>query len=564
MSQAAHARKRLSSSAPGPEDHVSRAGSGGKASGSGAKAPQRVETFFGLPEWPTVHILLFAVAFMTRMYRLEQPRGEFWLCIAWRALGAWAVSGLLCTGVVFDEFHFGRFLNQYSKGTYFFDIHPPLGKLVMLASSILVGYDADRCSYKEIHHQYADDCKFLAIRFTCALTGCLCVPLVYSVVRRFGGSMWGGILSAFLFTFDNLNLIESRLILTDSQLMLYMVACLYVALCFYERWERHCDAEDAIAADPVLAANPAARAARGELTWLGRQGWLLLLSAACCASISVKWTGLATPALVALEVTFCTWFLRRPLGLPNILQIGATVILLYSAQWAVHFALLPLSGDGDAFMREEFQRQLVGNQFYNPDVAPQSFWLSMWQLNAEMLSANARIETPHHWMSKWHSWPVNARGVLYYSTPTEDGAVQMVYLLGNPAAIWFVGAVMFIAVLMLLAYCRMRHLMHFTRQQQRFFAAVSYLVVGYVANLMPYIAVNRAAFIYHYMPALLYGEILAGVLLDRIFGRKAFAWVVQVIMAAIFAVWLFFAPWVYGIPLSNAAHARRRWMSGWD
>jgi len=30
--------------------------------------------------------------------------------------------------VVFDEYHFGRFNNQYHAGTYFFDIHPPLGE----------------------------------------------------------------------------------------------------------------------------------------------------------------------------------------------------------------------------------------------------------------------------------------------------------------------------------------------------------------------------------------------------------------------------------------------------
>ena len=30
--------------------------------------------------------------------------------------------------VVFDEVHFGKFVNGYITGRYFFDIHPPLGK----------------------------------------------------------------------------------------------------------------------------------------------------------------------------------------------------------------------------------------------------------------------------------------------------------------------------------------------------------------------------------------------------------------------------------------------------
>ena len=36
---------------------------------------------------------------------------------------------------VFDEVHFGKFVSGYYTGEYFFDIHPPLGKLIITGLS---------------------------------------------------------------------------------------------------------------------------------------------------------------------------------------------------------------------------------------------------------------------------------------------------------------------------------------------------------------------------------------------------------------------------------------------
>ena len=41
--------------------------------------------------------------------------------------------------VVFDEFHFFHFVSEYEEGKYFFDIHPPLGKLILWANAQMYG-----------------------------------------------------------------------------------------------------------------------------------------------------------------------------------------------------------------------------------------------------------------------------------------------------------------------------------------------------------------------------------------------------------------------------------------
>ena len=46
--------------------------------------------------------------------------------------------------VVWDEFHFGKFVDGHINGEYFFDIHPPLGKLLLALSAWLGGYDGSQ------------------------------------------------------------------------------------------------------------------------------------------------------------------------------------------------------------------------------------------------------------------------------------------------------------------------------------------------------------------------------------------------------------------------------------
>jgi dolichyl-phosphate-mannose--protein O-mannosyl transferase len=86
-------------------------------------------------------LLLFVLSAATRYYHSDTP-------------GA----------VVFDETHFGGFVGSYHEGRYFFDIHPPLGKLSLLWLGYLFGYDPAACSYKGILSVYAGECQFYILR----------------------------------------------------------------------------------------------------------------------------------------------------------------------------------------------------------------------------------------------------------------------------------------------------------------------------------------------------------------------------------------------------------------
>jgi dolichyl-phosphate-mannose--protein O-mannosyl transferase len=107
-------------------------------------------------------------------------------------------------------------------------------------------------------------------------------------------------------------------------------------------------------------------------------------------------------------------------------------------------------------------------------------------------------------------------------------------------------------------------------------------------NLAPYIAVARSCFAYHYMPGLLYAELLYCVLVNTIPGRcvcnvnflfrlsfgPSFCERLALIRLGNIAAWLslavilvsfvYWCPWVYALPLHEYAEGAKRWMDTWD
>lgn len=95
--------------------------------------------------------------------------------------------------------------------------------------------------------------------------------------------------------------------------------------------------------------------------------WVVAVGMSCANAVSIKFTGLATPGMIAVESFFALWFLRRSVPMLDLLAIAAVVIVAFILYYYLHFGLLPNTGDGDAFMSVEFQRTLVNNTHYDPN-----------------------------------------------------------------------------------------------------------------------------------------------------------------------------------------------------
>lgn len=251
--------------------------------------------------------------------------------------------------VVFDEVHFGKFASYYLQKTYFFDVHPPFGKLLFAFMGWLVGYDG-HFHFDNIGDSYiVNKVPYVAFRSLPALLGALTVSVVYLIMWESGYSVPACILAAGLVLFDNAHIGQTRLILLDATLVFAFACSLLCYIKFYKM--RH---------------EPFSR------KWWK---WLILTGFALSCDISTKYVGVFAFISIGSAVIIDLWDLldikRRggALSLPSWAKhfsaraFGLIIMpfIFYLFWFQVHFTILTRSGPGDDFMTPEFQETLSDN-----------------------------------------------------------------------------------------------------------------------------------------------------------------------------------------------------------
>jgi len=233
--------------------------------------------------------------------------------------------------------------------TYFFDVHPPFGKLLFALAGWLVGYNGDFL-FDNIGDSYvANKVPYVAYRSMPAMMGALTVPVVFMIMWESGYSLPACVAAAGLVLWDNAHIGQTRLILLDAVLILSMALSVWCYVRFYKL--RH--------------------APFSRKWWK----WLLLTGVSLSCVISTKYVGAFTFFSIGVPVAIDLWALldinRKggALSLPEFgKHLGARItglivvpFLLYLFWFQVHFAILYRSGPGDDFMSPEFQQTLSDN-----------------------------------------------------------------------------------------------------------------------------------------------------------------------------------------------------------
>jgi dolichyl-phosphate-mannose-protein mannosyltransferase len=155
-----------------------------------------------------------------------------------------------------------------------------------------------------------------------------------------------------------------------------------------------------------------------------------------------------------------------------------------------------------------------------------------WQAQKDILVFHEKIGTGrdvHPYCSKWFSWLLMWRPVAYfYQTarttmeevpaypplPAGTGKVTYdVHAMGNPVLWWLATAAILLLLLLLIQRLIEGVGWKSPLSSQTWIAL--YLVLNWLANLLPWVRVTRCTFIYHYMGASVFSGLALAWLVDR-------------------------------------------------
>jgi dolichyl-phosphate-mannose-protein mannosyltransferase len=474
-------------------------------------------------------IFFFVFGFFTRFWRLSFP-----------------------SKVVFDETHFGLYATKYLSHQYYFDIHPPLGKMMLALSAFLGGL---KPGFDFAFQSSYNDLNFLSLRFLPAFFGSLLIPLVYLLTREISFSRRVAFLASFLLLFENALIVQSRFILLDIILIFFILLSLYLFLL-------------------------TKKFSSFSFKWYL---FHFLTALSLGIVISIKWIGFGILGIV-WALAFSQILLKDILKKENLIKIFSFFFLplfFYFLFFAVHFTLLPnscLSNCGDIlenYFKKLGERNFLPEFQYFNQVPQGNLFEKFIHDNKRMFSSALNLNSFYYYRSDWYTWPFLARPFPYFRETQGEKKIS-IYFLGNPLN-WWLALLVFLGYFYLIT--RNYFLKFRMKLPQNFYSrGVQIFLLCYLIHFASFALVPRATVIYHYLPALIFSLILLAIFFEGIlemifkvesekekifFSNKKANFIFFGFLILVFLSFLFFSPLTYGFPLTDSQFQLRMWLDTW-
>lgn len=402
----------------------------------------------------------------------------------------------------FDEIYHARTALEHLRGMWPYEIsHPPLGKLIISIGISLFGMTP------------------FGWRFSGTLFGVLMLPLVYVFARRLFGRGSVPVCCALLMAADFMHFNQTRIATIDTYGVFFTLAMYYFLFCWLF---------------PEGESGPGA-AAEGKTRDLALAGLCFGLGAAC------KWTCLYAGAGLGL-LWLLYWIFRfgrekgkawkpfgRNVGLCLVFFVFVPALIYYLSYYPYGLGN-GLGGGLGMYFKRGYAKIVLDNQAY-------------------MFRYHSGVNATHPYSSRWYQWMLDIRPILYYLE--YDGPSRASFgAFVNPVLCWAGLIGLFVLVWCVAA-----------RREKR----ALYLLLGYFAQLVPWMFISRITFEYHYFPCsaflvLVLGYVFA-LIRDNAKNWRVPVWGLTALQTAVFA---FFYPQLWGAQLDTAkASLLYRWLPSW-
>ena len=139
---------------------------------------------------------------------------------------------------------------------------------------------------------------------------------------------------------------------------------------------------------------------------------------------------------------------------------------------------------------------------------------SFWEIQQKIWSFHQSIGNSsdvHPYCSKWYSWLIMARPIAYFyqTKNTPSGTIIYdVHAMGNPILWWLAtGAIIILGLFILIILVKQTY--------NSYFAFLSFILINYLANLLPWMLVSRCTFLYHYMSAYSFSLLAISLIIEQ-------------------------------------------------
>ncbi len=444
--------------------------------------------------------------------------------------------------LVFDEIYNAVFANNYLIGKSQFNSHPPLSQY-LIAIGMWIGSQFP--AKPEIINDLTGSIRStISYRWLNALIGSF-IPILVGVMAYYlSGSRSYGIIAALLAASDGLFLVESRYALKNIYLVFFgLLAQLYFLLAIHEKSNKKLQK-------------------------------LIISGVFFGATASIKWNGLGF--LLGIYGIFLIFWLIKYLEKNNNIflntspsnnqipkqnldaQLWQKITSIKVKDLILGLVIIPLM---------IYIILWIPHLLINPEYG-------LWEIHQKMLSFHQNIGNTsevHPYCSKWYTWLLMWRTVAYYYQiiPDENqdfnSIIYDVHGMGNPI-LWYlstIASLSFIVYLGIILIFFFKHKkIHFNQKENWL---VIYLTCNYLANLLPWIGVDRCTFLYHYMNSYVFSWLALGWILTKSLEKSKYfpRWIGISLVILIILGFIYWMPIYLGLPLSKQGWKIRMLFPNW-